>query len=96
MKRNKLFALDIGTRSCSRNYFRRTGQEKYAVTDILTIEHAERSMLDGQIHDVLAVSNIISQIKSDNGKETRSFKQGKCCSCRQSFEHRKSRIHRKN
>ncbi len=63
-KQNKLFALDIGTRSCVGIILEEQDPEKYAVTDLLTIEHAERSMLDGQIHDVLAVSNIISQIKS--------------------------------
>lgn len=67
--KNKLFALDIGTRSCVGIILEEQGKENYAVTDILTIEHDERSMLDGQIHDVPAVSNVIKQIKSEMEKE---------------------------
>ena len=33
--------------------------------DILSKEHSERAMLDGQIHDVLAVSKIIKEIKKN-------------------------------
>lgn len=68
-EKNKLFALDIGTRSCVGIILEEQDEEKYAVTDILTIEHTERSMLDGQIHDVLAVSNIITRIKSEMEKK---------------------------
>ncbi len=67
-EQNKLFALDIGTRSCVGIILEEQDQEKYTVTDLLTIEHDERSMLDGQIHDVLAVSNIISRIKMEMEK----------------------------
>ena len=69
MNKNKLFALDIGTRSVVGIILEEQDNESYSVTDILTIEHSERSMLDGQIHDVLAVSNIITQIKSEMEKK---------------------------
>ena len=39
------------------------------VTDVLSKEHSKRAMLDGQIHDVLAVSNIISEIKAELEKK---------------------------
>lgn len=58
----KLFALDIGTRSVVGIILEKE-QECYKIVDILSWEHSERAMLDGQIHDVLAVSKVISQIK---------------------------------
>jgi len=60
--KNKIFALDIGTRSVVGIILEKNG-EKHHVVDILSIEHKERAMLDGQIHDVLAVSKIILEIK---------------------------------
>lgn len=59
----KLFALDIGTRSVVGIILEKE-QESYNIIDILSEEHSERAMLDGQIHDVLAVSKVISHIKS--------------------------------
>ncbi|MEH6941762.1 cell division protein FtsA [Bacillus sp. JJ722] len=58
----KLFALDIGTRSVVGITLEKV-ENTYHVTDILSIEHTERAMLDGQIHDVLSVSKIIAEIK---------------------------------
>lgn len=58
----KLFALDIGTRSVVGIILEKE-QECYKIVDILSWEHSERAMLDGQIHDVLAVSKVISHIK---------------------------------
>ncbi|WP_066057642.1 pilus assembly protein PilM [Robertmurraya korlensis] len=61
---NKLFALDIGTRSCVGIILEETN-DQYHVVDMLSIEHSERAMLDGQIHDVMAVSKLITQIKEE-------------------------------
>lgn len=58
----KLFALDIGTRSVVGIIIEQQ-QNRYCVTDILSQEHTERAMLDGQIHDVLAVSKVIADLK---------------------------------
>lgn len=59
-----LFALDIGTRSVvgiilevQDNYFH--------VTDILIKEHKERAMVDGQIHNVVHVADLIKEIKQE-------------------------------
>ena len=60
----KLFALDIGTRSCI-GIILEEQDGKYHVVDSLLKEHSERAMLDGQIHDVLAVSKIIKEIKEE-------------------------------
>lgn len=58
----KRFALDIGTRSVVGIILEQTA-DSFEVTDIVSIEHQERAMLDGQIHDVIAVSNVIQTIK---------------------------------
>ncbi|MFS0689155.1 cell division FtsA domain-containing protein [Sporosarcina sp. 179-K 8C2 HS] len=60
---NKLFALDIGTRSVVGIIL--TEQDgRYHVADLVTIEHKERSMIDGQIHNIVSVAAVISEIKS--------------------------------
>lgn len=66
--KKKLFALDIGTRSVV-GIILEESNERFHVTDILTIEHSERAMLDGQIHDVIAVSKIITKIKQELEKK---------------------------
>jgi len=57
-----IFALDIGTRSIVGILAYPEG-DKLAVVDCEVYEHQERSMLDGQIHDVIKVSQVISHIK---------------------------------
>ncbi|MDQ0221106.1 cell division protein FtsA [Peribacillus cavernae] len=64
----KIFALDIGTRSVVGIILEKQ-DENYIVKDILEKEHTERAMLDGQIHDVIAVSKIIQEIKTDLEKK---------------------------
>jgi cell division protein FtsA len=59
---NLIFGLDIGTRSVVGLMLERRDQG-YHVLDVYSIEHDERSMLDGQIHNVLAVSEKILQVK---------------------------------
>ncbi|MBG9942410.1 cell division FtsA domain-containing protein [Brevibacillus formosus] len=59
-----IFSLDIGTRSVVGLIVETTG-EQYRVLDCAIREHDERSMLDGQIHDIVAVAKVIQQIKED-------------------------------
>ncbi|RFU69750.1 cell division protein FtsA [Bacillus sp. V59.32b] len=59
----KIFALDIGTRSVVGIILEKQDQH-FHVKDILTKEHTERAMLDGQIHDVVAVSKVIQEVKA--------------------------------
>ncbi|GLB58539.1 cell division protein FtsA [Cytobacillus sp. NCCP-133] len=63
-KQKKLFALDIGTRSVV-GIILEEHKGQYHAEDIVVKEHTERAMLDGQIHDVLAVSKIITEIKDE-------------------------------
>ncbi|MBQ0140363.1 MAG: cell division protein FtsA [Kurthia sp.] len=58
----KLFALDIGTRSVVGIILEQRG-EGYHVIDLISEEHKERAMVDGQIHNVILVAKVISHIK---------------------------------
>lgn len=60
----KLFALDIGTRSVV-GIILEAEQDRFHVADILVKEHKERAMVDGQIHNVLYVADLISEIKAE-------------------------------
>jgi cell division protein FtsA len=64
MGKSTIFALDIGTRSVVGIILSQMNGQ-YEINDIVIKEHSERSMLDGQIHDVLAVSKVISEIKQE-------------------------------
>ncbi|GAA0291431.1 cell division protein FtsA [Gracilibacillus halotolerans] len=59
---DKVFALDIGTRSVVGLLMEKIGSD-YQVLDFCVKEHTERSMLDGQIHNIVAVSDIIQSVK---------------------------------
>ncbi|KYG26678.1 cell division protein FtsA [Alkalihalobacillus trypoxylicola] len=60
---NTLFALDIGTRSVVGLLLKPKG-EKFELLDMEIVEHEERSMLDGQIHDVPSVAHVINKVKN--------------------------------
>ncbi|MDX8359257.1 cell division protein FtsA [Cytobacillus sp. IB215316] len=71
-----IFALDIGTRSVN-GIIVKEKDNNFEIVDIVTKEHSERAMLDGQIHDVLAVSKVITEIKTE--LESRHGKLAKVC-----------------
>lgn len=58
----RIFALDIGTRSVT-GILLDEQDGKFTLVDYATKEHQERSMIDGQIHDVVSVSNVIKDVK---------------------------------
>ena len=60
----KLFALDIGTRSVVGIILEETN-DTYHVADIIVKEHKERAMVDGQIHNVVYVAELIAQIRKE-------------------------------
>ncbi|UOQ46126.1 pilus assembly protein PilM [Halobacillus salinarum] len=60
--KEQIFALDIGTRSVVGIILEKE-ELSFKVVDLVSHEHEERSMLDGQIHDILAVSNVITAVK---------------------------------
>lgn len=61
---SKLFALDIGTRSVV-GIILEEQNEHFHVIDIIMKEHKERAMVDGQIHNVLYVADLIKEIKAE-------------------------------
>ena len=60
----KIFALDIGTRSVVGVVLEKTDASRYAIADLLIEEHKERAMVDGQIHNILHVAEVIQHIKA--------------------------------
>ena len=69
-----IFSLDIGTRSVVGVLLKQQGNA-FAVIDFEIAEHDERSMLDGQIHDVLEVSKVIRTVKSSLEERNGPLKQ---------------------
>jgi len=64
-----IFALDIGTRSVIGVIIQSLDNGKFQIIDIKMEEHKDRSMLDGQIHDVVAVSETIQSVKEQLEKK---------------------------
>lgn len=58
-----IFALDIGTRTVVGILAEKT-DKGYKITDMETAAHEKRSMTDGQIEDIEAVSEVIKTVKS--------------------------------
>lgn len=57
-----IFGLDIGTRSVV-GLLLKNNKKGYEILDVEIQEHEERSMVDGQIHNVLSVTKVITSIK---------------------------------
>lgn len=62
MEQSPIFGLDIGTRSVVGLLLNNNGTN-YEILDMEIQEHDERSMVDGQIHNVMAVTKVITSIK---------------------------------
>ncbi|WP_314733358.1 hypothetical protein [Anaerobacillus sp. CMMVII] len=62
MEQPPIFGLDIGTRSVV-GLLLKNNETNYEILDMVIQEHDERSMVDGQIHNVIAVTKVISSIK---------------------------------
>lgn len=59
--KNIIFSLDIGTRSVVGVLSKREGK-KYVVIDHESMEHPDRAMFDGQIHDIMKVTDIVKAV----------------------------------
>lgn len=59
-----IFALDIGTRSVIGTAGIVRDKKFYVVAEYL-VEHEERSMIDGQIHDIGLVANAVNTVKKE-------------------------------
>ncbi len=63
MGKTRVFALDIGTRKIVGLVLEKN-ETGYRVIDVEILEHTTRAMMDGQIHDVEAVTATIIKIKN--------------------------------
>ena len=63
-----IFALDIGTQSVT-GIILKLEQNTYTVLDYCIKEHHERAMLDGQIHHVVSVAEVIREVKHELEKK---------------------------
>lgn len=61
-KNNLIFGLDIGTRTII-GIVGYKQEDKFVVVATKVIEHESRAMLDGQIHDILAVARSANKVK---------------------------------
>lgn len=61
MPKNLMFALDIGTRSVVGIISKRDGK-KFVVLDYEMMEHPDRAMFDGQIHDIIKVTEVVKSV----------------------------------
>src|SRR5690625_1369335 len=62
--KESVFALDIGTQTVT-GIILKKHENKYQVIDYCVRQHEERSMLDGQIQNVVQVANVISQVRNE-------------------------------
>lgn len=58
-----VFGLDIGTRSIVGTVGYKESTSRFVVVAQVSMEHETRAMMDGQIHDIQAVSQTILQVK---------------------------------
>ncbi len=68
-KDNLIFGLDIGTRTII-GIVGYKQENKFVVVATKVIEHESRAMLDGQIHDILAVSRSANKVKESLEAQT--------------------------
>ncbi len=72
MPKNLMFSLDIGTRSVVGILSKKEGK-KYIVLDHEVMEHPDRAMFDGQIHDIAKVTEVVKAVV-DNLEARHGFK----------------------
>ena len=66
---DKIFALDIGTRTVVGIVGERDG-DKYSVLDCVVVPHTRRAMVDGQVEDIKQVAKIVGQVKEQLEQRT--------------------------
>ena len=73
--REKIFALDIGTRSVIGIVAQKEEDGNLTIIATHREEHKTRAMLDGQIHDVPQVAAVIKDVKAELEKQVGTLKQ---------------------
>ncbi len=62
-QQNLIFSLDIGTRNVVGSLAEKV-EDTYVVHDYEIMEHPDRAMLDGQIHDIDKVTRVVEKVKA--------------------------------
>ncbi len=62
-QQNLIFSLDIGTRNVVGSIAEKV-EDTYIVHDYEIMEHPDRAMLDGQIHDIDKVTRVVEKVKA--------------------------------
>lgn len=62
MENNLIFSLDIGTRNVVGTLSIKE-EDQYIIIDHEILEHPERAMFDGQIHDIDKVAKVVNSVK---------------------------------
>lgn len=70
MNEKLVYGLDIGTRSIVGTVGYKTAERAFTVVAQSTKLHTTRAMMDGQIHDIAAVANTISEITKELEEQT--------------------------
>lgn len=74
---DKIFALDIGTRTVVGIVGERDG-DKFRVLECVVVPHTRRAMVDGQIEDIKQAAKIVGQVK-EQLEEKMGFKLERAC-----------------
>lgn len=86
-----IFGLDIGTRSVVGLLLTKL-DSGYEVIDIEIEEHDERSMVDGQIHNVISVAKVITSIKEKLEKKHGSLRKVCVAAAGRSLKTKRSKV----
>lgn len=74
---DKIFALDIGTRTVVGIVGERDG-DKFRILECVVVPHTRRAMVDGQIEDIKQAAKIVGQVKQQL-EEKMGFKLQRAC-----------------
>lgn len=86
-----IFGLDIGTRSVVGLLLKKLDRG-YEVIDIEIEEHDERSMVDGQIHNIISVAKVITSIKEKLEKKHGPLRKVCVAAAGRSLKTKRSRV----
>lgn len=86
-----IFGLDIGTRSVVGLLLKKL-DSGYEVIDVEIEEHDERSMVDGQIHNVISVAKVITSIKEKLEKKHGSLRKVCVAAAGRSLKTKRSKV----
>ena len=67
MTEQVILALDVGTRKVT-GLLLVQSEDGFSIQAVETMEHETRAMLDGQIHDIPKVADVVSRVRVQIGR----------------------------